>query len=110
MICTHTYVGMPCSKFDSSVENIGKHCIVVVVYYTMLYYAILLYYIHLFPVLRGFRITRGFSGTKMRVTRGLGVFKALSLNCDQAYVIIYILTCIWLVFLVYFISPIGPVD
>ena len=78
MICTHTYVGMLCSKFDSSVENIGKHFIVVVVNYTMLYYAILLYYIHLFPELRGFCITRGFSGTKMRVMRGLGVVTNLT--------------------------------
>ena len=66
-----TYVGMLRSKFDSSVENIGKRSIVVVV--NILRYTIL--YIHQVPALRGFRITRTFSGTKMRVTRGLGIVR-----------------------------------
>ena len=38
-----------------------------------IYLDTILYYIHQVPALRGFRITRVFSGTKMRVTRGLGV-------------------------------------
>ena len=44
----------------------------------LLRYPILCYtIIHLVPVLRGFRIMRVFSGTKMRVMRGLGYFDAV---------------------------------
>ena len=73
-----------CTKRQSSHhENIANTCPAIIngtsiAFFLGIYYIL---YIQLLPALRGFRITRGFSGTKMRVTRGLGVYRPFRQLC-----------------------------